>query len=160
MITLSRWTIEGIRQRLRHRDWMDTEEVCRKVHEATGGWGWLLDQLFAQNRENDPRPAAERLRARLFKEAEFAQRLIRLIGLDVDRRISSVLRKLAHEDDGKGIPMELLPELLTLPLKKEDFQRLINYLERIRVISIEGDSPGGESLLYVEPLIRDLMRHT
>lgn len=159
VITLSRWTIEGIRQRLRHRDWMDTEEVCRKVYEATGGWGWLLDLLFDQNQENDPRPAAERLRARLFEETEFSWNFIRRAGLDVDNRISPVLRELAREDDGKGIPVELLPELINLQLGKDEFQRVIDYLERIRVISIERDLLKGEPLLYVEPLIRDLMRN-
>ena len=41
-----RWNLLGIRQRLRQQDKIDSDEVCRTVLEATGGWPSLLDVLF------------------------------------------------------------------------------------------------------------------
>jgi hypothetical protein len=153
VITLRRWTLEGIRQRLRHHDWMDTDEACLAVLEATGGWSWLLDRFFAENRETDPRPAASQFRDRLREDVQFAQMFLRQIPLDVDPRILDVVKGLAREDDGKGIPMDLLPGLLSLSIKPEDFERIKDYLERMEVISIERS----ESMLYVDPVIRDLL---
>jgi hypothetical protein len=71
----------------------------------------------------------------------------------VDPRILDVVKGLAREDDGKGIPMDLLPGLLSLSIKPEDFERIKDYLERMEVISIERS----ESMLYVDPVIRDLL---
>ena len=158
VITLHHWTLEGIRQRLRHHDWMDTDEACLAVREATGGWGWLLDRFFAENRETDPRPAAGRFQDRLRNDAQFAQTFLRQIALDVDPSVFDVVKGLAREDNGKGIPLDLLPEVLSLSIQREDFERIKDYLERMGVITIEsGIPPGDEPMLYVDPVVRDLL---
>src|SRR5690606_28807972 len=66
VVTPTRWTMTGIKQRLRHGDVIDTEDVCQSILLATGGWHVLVDQLFAAIKDQfEPRPIADTFRDQL-----------------------------------------------------------------------------------------------
>ena len=57
LITPRRWDKQGIKQRLEQATMMDSPEVCQKVLDATGGWPFLLDDLFSRcGATDDPSP--------------------------------------------------------------------------------------------------------
>lgn len=62
VIALRRWNQRAIRQRLAQQEKLHSENVCREIMRVTGGWAYLLDEMFKRSSassEDDVRPYLE-----------------------------------------------------------------------------------------------------
>src|SRR5206468_1016953 len=92
-IVARRWSVPGIRQRLAMHDKLHSDEVCKKIFQATGGWPYLLDELFARCRaHDDARPFAEGIERELtVMDSPIRQQFVRSLGLNVNQVSARVL---------------------------------------------------------------------
>jgi hypothetical protein len=145
-----RWNLFGIKQRLAQQDKMATEEVCRIVLRATGGWPYLLDVLFDRcGSQDDPRSVAEEIeRGRTDSRSELARRFQSTLGLNgIANRI---LEFVAREGD---VPIELIsPDLIgDSSLTPLDCDRAVEYLQRMGCVDMQ------EEQLSVEATVRHIV---
>lgn len=104
---LRRWSLQAVEQRLAQQGKLHSEEVCQDVLRVTGGWPWLLDELFKRCgvEEDDIRPFAVELDGELDDPGSAVFRDFReALGLDKGGDARNVLQFIAGE---KGIPLEL-----------------------------------------------------
>jgi hypothetical protein len=104
-----RWNLASMRQRLaQHRhDKMSSDEVCQHVLQVTGGWPWLLDQMFDRcENQNDPRPAANLLESELnVPGSSLLRKFEQCLGIE---RGSVPWRVMEHVQSEGPVPRELL----------------------------------------------------
>ena len=153
---LRRWDHSGIRQRLNQLDKIYSDEVCRTVLEATGGWPWLLDTLFEHcATEDDPRPAAKTIEQELRNpHSSLSQDFKRALGLNENDVIGRVLEFIKTLGGGQEVPANwVAPENVdgSPILSQNECYAAIEYLQRLGCIDRHGD------LLSVEPAVLHLL---
>jgi hypothetical protein len=144
-----RWDILGVRQRLTQHNKMDSDEVCRQVLQATGGWPYLLDVLFYRcGLHEDPRPFAQAIEREFIEHStKLVQQFCSCLGLaghDIARR---VLEFVHHK---KEVPARLVtPDALggTPPLTPAVCDAAVEYLWRMGCVEVQ------DSLLSVESVV-------
>ena len=147
-----RWNLSGIRQRLRQQDKIDSDEVCRAVSEATGGWPLLLDVLFERCApHDDPRPAVETIEKDLGDpHSELFQEFKRSLGLyDITYRILEFIK--TEGDVEREFSVELVTPEFIDGLSQDECRTALDYLQRTGCIELQGD------LLSVEPTVLRLL---
>jgi hypothetical protein len=145
-----RWDLIGVRQRLAQHDKMDTDEVCQKILQATGGWPLLLDALFDRcGKQDDPRPFAEEIEQELKEpNSSLRQRFHTALGLGANAAVKHVFEFVLREEE---VPIELVtPELVGghPTLTREECARAAEHLQRMGCVERIGDT------LQVEPILR------
>ena len=83
VIALSLWAREAIQLRLTANEKMDTEAICQQVERVTGGWPFLLDELFEKCGDGiDPKPAIDQIELALGEEGDLRSRFRAALGVD------------------------------------------------------------------------------
>ena len=151
---LRRWNIRAVKQRLAQKGKIHSEEVCRDILRVTGGWPWLLDELFLRcnAEEDDPRPGAAELDNELNDlDSPLLKGFKVSLGLGDWAEPQKVLRFIAHE---KGVPQELaepkqLAELMhgEAGMSVEESEAGLILLKHLGIIETR------ENTLYVEPVV-------
>lgn len=136
-----RWNFVGIRQRLSQHDKMHSDEQCEQILAATGGWPFLLDELFERcgRRDDDLRPFAQEIEIEL-REAgsKLRQDFIHALELEQDGVAYRVLEFIHQVQPvtSDDIPPELIPGKPTLT--RLDCLRSIEYLRRMACLEEKG----------------------
>jgi hypothetical protein len=139
-----RWNLLGVRQRLAQANKMHSDEVCRDVMRATGGWLWLLDVLLDRCRQDDPRGCARAIEHELADaDSELSRKWRETLELDSMPISSRVLRFISTEQGDDGVPRELIaPELIggERPLTKSECVAAVDHLHRMGFFDATDDS--------------------
>ena len=116
---------------LSSRDIISTDEAVREVHEATGGWPALLDQVCQNAEGNDCRPAARRLADDLSAcDSDFCREFFASIGLSACPEARPALELMPDVLPAKE---EDIADVLagSFEMTTEDFLPVLQYLQRI-----------------------------
>jgi hypothetical protein len=159
---LRRWNLRSVSQRLAQRDKIHSEEVCQEVLQATGGWPYLLDELFRRcGLHDDPRPYASELRQELATSGSpLSLGFWKALGLDAHRNVLRMLEFILKE---REIPVDLaepwhLAELIgpaDAQLATEEVEATLLYLRYMGTIETTRDGS-----LRVEPVIAGMLRQS
>jgi len=134
----------GIQQRLeQHRpELIATERNCRRIHEVTGGWPFLLEELLRRCRAegtNDPMPVLDRFEEDLSDpnwdvRQKFIERL--RIPSDTPSRVVQAFLKeqRAHGGAEYWVPRDEAPHVLLEDENPERVSAAIDYLVRMAVL--------------------------
>lgn len=134
----------GIQQRLeQHRpELIATERNCRRIHEVTGGWPFLLEELLRRCRAegtNDPMPVLDRFEEDLSDpnwdvRQKFIERL--QIPSDTPSRVVQAFLKeqRAHGGAEYWVPRDEAPHVLLEDENPERVSAAIDYLVRMAVL--------------------------
>ena len=156
-IYLRRWNEEGIKQRLSQAEKLDSDEVCQKVMEATGGWPFLLDELLDRcGIADDPRNCVKTLVDEMDSpKSELRATSLQQVGLNFQPEAVRVLQTVV----GYGkVPEEDIEALESLvdgdpPLTPDNCKMIVEFLLRLGCIEkIDGD-------YRVEPVIAKIFSH-
>lgn len=150
------WTLSAIRRRLAQHDKLDTDDVGSiEVLRVTGGWPYLLDDLFTRcGKETDLRPAAREIEQELTdRDSKLARDFRSRLGIMKNEVAQRVLTFVLDEGDGK-LPEELLtpemvggnPELTGLQCNQAK-----EFLLRFGLLHLESET------LKADPIIARLM---
>ena len=137
LITLRRWDQTGIKQRLEHARMMDSSEVCQEVQKVTGGWSFMLDELFRRcGSTDDPRPFVSEMSEEINDtESELGSELLWRTGLDRQSKPFQVLRTIVEcgpvGDADIGTLAGLVDKDSFLP---EDCKPAVDFLHRMRCL--------------------------
>ncbi len=103
---LRRWNLRAILQRLAQQDKIYSEEVRRDIFHVTGGWPYLLDDLFDRcGSHDDPRPWVRQMETELGDPGTpLFNGFWRSLGFEPSESIQRILGFIMQED---GIPREL-----------------------------------------------------
>lgn len=109
------WTLSAVRRRLAQHDKLDADDAgSRETLRVTGGWPYLLDELFTRcGKETDLKPTAQEIERDLnTADSRLAQAFVSRLGAarsEVAQRVLDFVLK-----DGEGqLPEELLtPEMI------------------------------------------------
>ncbi len=150
VVTLSRWNLTGIRQRLRQHqpEMLSSEEACQAVLNATGGWHWLLDEFIKQcAQQTDPQPQADLfLEALSGGEPTLQQEFWKRLGDIRTLPVMPVFRFICQESG--PVPIELIPEMMKdhTSLGNEACKAALDFLERMSLIEKQGEDVTAESI--------------
>ena len=150
------WNLSGVRQRLSQHNKMDSEEVCRFVLEATGGWPLLLGELFRRcGTEDDPRPSAKAIGEEVARSDSALGRQFRAsLGLDINEEVRRVWEFIRQEDQ---VPAEWInPDMVggASTLKAEVCASAVEYLEWMGCLSVHRDLDSEETMVLAEPTVK------
>ena len=138
------WNVEGIRHRLDQEDKLSAPEVCRAIMDATGGWTYLLDDLFNfYDQESNLSEAAREFKRKLFEKGSEHYgsflKAVSLCGLPGTIEVFNVFNAMGSVDECD------LPDLYQLietenakRPTQEDVMRVIEYFRRFRILQISG----------------------
>jgi hypothetical protein len=154
------WTLSAVRRRLAHHEKLDdnTASFSAAALAATGGWPFLLDELFRQcGKETDIRPTVRALEAELkTPDSSLVTKFHAQLGLSTlfgeqARRLLDFIRK----EGGTG-QLEigyLLPDLIggAPLLTPEQCDRALEYLQRLNLVRIRYDSA------MIDPIVAQVM---
>jgi len=151
-----RWTLSGVRQRLRQQSMVDMDPAGNRILAATGGWPLLLDELFSRCRgSDDPRPAADEIERDLANEgSEVRRRWLAGLGHDVAPAVRATLQFISAEKE-RTISADLItPDFIDAdpPLTPADCDAAVEYLVRLGCVDRRDD------LLQVEPTVVRVVR--
>ena len=113
---------------------MDSSEVCQEVREVTGGWSFMLDELFRRCAStDDPRPFVAGMSKEINDaESELGSELLRRTGLDRQSKPFQVLRTIVEcgpvGDADIGTLAGLVEQDSLLP---EDCKPAVDFLHRM-----------------------------
>ncbi|MCL6447256.1 MAG: ATP-binding protein [Armatimonadetes bacterium] len=154
-----RWNLAAIKQRIVQRNKMDSKDVCEQVFQTTGGWPYLLDELFIRCGEaDDPRPFCCQIDNEL-KEmgSPLRQNFWSQLGLEINEHIEKLARFIIQE---KSIPLELatpehICELLSSgqPASEKVWAAVLEYLQMMGLTEIHP-----EEGLILEPIVERLLK--
>jgi hypothetical protein len=150
MVTFPRrWTVRGLTQRLEQHDIVFMEAMCEEALRVTGGWPWLLDQLFARCQEQDPRPCAQEIEQQLAAPDSDLARGFRerlgVIGNEVVWRVLQFLRAEGSLDRSLIIPDFIGGDPV---LSAAQCEAAIEYLIRLGCLQIQ------DEMLRMEPVVQ------
>ena len=153
-VTFARpWDLVGVRRRLAQHEKMHSDEVCQQILDATGGWHFLLRELFARcGDQDDPRPFAEELELELLdQESQLRQSFHRSLGLGSNDAIFHVLH-FVHQMESVLVDL-VTPDLIECEseLTDEECSQAVEFLQRMACVISEDD------LLTVDPIVSRLM---
>jgi len=151
-----RWNPVGVRQRLAQHDKMHSDEICQQVLRATGGWYYLLENLFARcGKQDDPRPSAQGIEGELADpDSQLRQQFFRSLGLEVSNTVYRVLDFVLQEPENEvSADFVIMPELVEgePALTPEECVRAIEYLQRMGCVDLHGD------MLFVDTVVGRVM---
>ena len=114
LIALRRWDELGIKQRLEQARMMDSSDVCQEVLESTGGWPFLLNDLFSRcGGTDDPRPFAANLSEEITRsESELGSALLRQTGLNHTKKPFRILRAIVEFGPVRDAELDTLADLV------------------------------------------------
>jgi hypothetical protein len=152
-VAVRRWNMPGVRQRLSQSNKMYSDEVCQAVLRATGGWPWLLDDLFKNCRHDDLRNDAVALAHRLANPCDFLSQQWRKVAmLSGDHPALQVLRFISQEQAENGVPRELITPELGAGASKEECDAAVEFLLRMGLLDANDQS------LCVEPVVQLMLK--
>ena len=151
-VSLRRWNLVGVRQRLmQHRpEILSSDDACRAVLGATGGWRFLLDEFIKHcGKETDRHPHAEQFLQLLQDKdnplhKQFRERVGKFRSPELQLTFAAVCQE-------GTVPMELFrPDLLPGcgALADHDCSAAAEYLERLGLVDRSGND------LIVEPIAK------
>lgn len=156
---LRRWNLRAIRQRLAQQDKIHSEEVCQEILRVTGGWPYLLDELFERcGTQDDPRPWVLEI------ERELADPGTSLfgsfwasLGLEASESIEGVLKFILQED--KGVPQDLTePKQLAELMHDETGLSLAECEVGVLYVKRMGFTETRDGALWVEPTVSQMLK--
>jgi AAA domain len=131
------WTPKGIAKRLEYQGMSSTAVVCELVSNATGGWQFLLDELFESCDTSDPTGPTEELVTRMSgADHGLMAEFIRATGLDaspVSRAIAGLIAQHSQLE-----PDFLTPEFLSPAFSIEQCAAAAGLLSRLGCIRNDG----------------------
>lgn len=152
------WNLVAVQQRLAQNDKIYTDQVCARVCAATGGWPYLLDELFRRGKvQDDLRPVADEMEGELSNaSSSLAQEFRWSLGVEENQLPFHVLRFILAEG---GVPGEYVGELPTFvhdcpELTPEVCRATIKFLERLGCIRLDG-----EGTYVVETTVGRVLQH-
>jgi hypothetical protein len=150
--------IPGIRQRLALAtpEKVYTEDVCKKVRKATGGWPFLIDKVFRLcEKETDPRPAADKVYQMISDpNSELSNNFLKSIEVDTRHYFWQVVETIIDLEE-ENIPVELFDEVILEehPAIYDKRVDIVEYLRRFGVLCVQVDS------ISVDPIIRGMFQN-
>ena len=155
LIYLRRWDEIGIQQRLQQAEKVDLPEVPQKVLEATGGWPFLLDELFRRcGSDDDPRSCIDALVQEITQpESQLAAELLEETGLAHQKVPLRVLQTLSVYGKVKESELDTLSVLVEGDLALEDCLAAVEFLYRLGCIEKK------EGEYSVEPVLNRVAGH-
>lgn len=151
-LSAHKWNLFGIRQRLARANKLYSDEVCQEVLRATGGWLWLLDNLFNRCQQDDPRGCAQSIEHELAEVgSDFSQQWRKTLSLDDKPDALRVLRFILSEEGSDGVPRDLVaPEFLGegRTVSQAECDAAVEYLQRMGCVDLQND------LLRVDSIVR------
>lgn len=150
--------IPGIRQRLALAtpEKVYTEDVCKKVRKATGGWPFLIDEVFRLcEKETDPRPAAEKVYQMISDpNSELSNNFLNSIEVDTRHHFWRVVETIIDLEE-ENIPVDLFDEVILEehPAIYDKRVDIVEYLRRFGVLCVQVDS------IAVDPIIRGMFQN-
>lgn len=149
LVFAGQWNHAGIRQRLEQRNMMSTDEVCREVAVATGGWPLLLEELFDRcGSQVDPRSCAGEIAKELSDPASRLTLAFRAaLGIDVVPAGHHLVKFLQEEP---RVPLGMIfpkvdPIVVEMvggepTLSPEDCGSILEFLRRIGCVKTDAES--------------------
>lgn len=156
-IVLTRWDVVGIRQRLNQHqpELLSSDQACKAVLDATGGWHWLLDNFIKRCAgQTDPYPQAEALRRDLEQDPTSQQKFLELLGISPSSPVAQTFHFICQEE--KGVPADLfVPEMLKgyVDLADQNCETILEYLERMGLVNWDGEN------IVAEPVAKRVCEH-
>ncbi|MBP2641119.1 MAG: hypothetical protein H6Q66_2070 [Firmicutes bacterium] len=147
IVSLRRWSKFAVQERLNQQNKLHSEDVCKKILDATNGWTILLEHLFNQGRKQDDlRPLATQLFANAEDKLKFCQ-----MHACEDQRIERLIKFFNEEH---FVPADLLTE--------EDFSEFLgqpaltavevdNAMQYLRIMNIVEDNLDGT--ICLDPIL-------
>jgi hypothetical protein len=149
-----RWSHTALQTRIDRLDWRGTDDLCRVLIDATGGWPILLDELFARSSsQDDLRSVAKDISDELQDpNSPLAVRFRSQMAIDAFPEAHQVLNFLVQFEED-SVPAEFVdpksfPSLAQTAATRD---RAIEFLQRMRCIAIDDD------LIRVEPIVLTLL---
>ncbi|MBF0302142.1 MAG: AAA family ATPase [Desulfamplus sp.] len=143
-----RWDIIAIRQRLEQHQKIHSEVICNRIAEVTGGWQFLLDQLFQlSTKKDDPTADINKIEYELLKpQSKLGLEFYSLMGIEHSPCILKVLQFIIHESE---VPIDLIGEVDLIPsVNTDECKQSVEYLLRMNCLELK------DNILYVEPTIK------
>lgn len=152
-VTPHHWNLVGVRQRLEQHGKMDTDKVCQQILQATGGWHYLLENLFDRcGKQDDPRPFTQEIEGELADpNSQLRQEFRHSLGLEENDIACRVLEFVLQEEE---VFVDLVaPEWIggEPALAPEECARAVEYLQRMGCVELRDD------ILSVETTVRRVM---
>lgn len=147
VIAIRPWDWIGIQQRLELHGsgWMAPEPICRRVHEVTGGWPFLMDEFFRKldesfrkYRTDNPIPALEEFEKELAQpDNPVRKRFLELLQIPSGAPAKLVRALWQEQKDHRGeeewVPRDTV-QLLLEEESPEQVDSAIDYLIRMSVL--------------------------
>jgi hypothetical protein len=152
VVVARRWNAAGIRQLLAQKNKLNTDSVCQKIIERTGGWHLLVEEVLRScGSHDDPTLTVTRLGLSLEDTAHPLRReFLAGFGFEGYPEAKSVLSWIAREGP---VPRDLVIELNTSEsTSKEQMENALTYLSLLDCIDT---SDKGYSVC---PVLGDLLR--
>lgn len=138
-VALSRWNRVGVEQRLHQHGKMAVERVVQRIQDAFEGWPCLLDRLadtWDSAPSDDPLLHFDAIRVQL-ESGPLRDEFLKEAGVDVEPSVRRVLEAIVRYET---VPLaDALPSVLDERLTEEECAVCIRYLERLRLIAVDGD---------------------
>lgn len=158
--TLGLWDSEGVAQRLRQHDKLETTRVINTLMSDLGGWPYLLDSLADRwGNSDDPLPVCQAMRRELMApNSALATKFLAATGLGVNSRIEHVLQVIA---EAGAVPEELLVpgilgEALSPALSEHECYAIVEYLRLMSLLQVQTSDQGRE--MVVQPVVKELLQ--
>lgn len=151
------WTLSAVRRRLVQHDKMDKDDIAsREVLSATGGWPYLLDELFKRcGKQTDPRPFAQDITKEInTPDSRLASDLRSGSGLARNAVAQRIFSFIAEEGQ---VPEELLsPDMIggSPELTMAQCNQAKHYLIWLSLVHLQNE------ILSTEPTIARAMMHS
>jgi hypothetical protein len=158
IISLKRWDKVGIKQRIEMETWdgegiIASERLIGKTLEVTGGYPFLMDQLFLEFDVSDPQNTIEVVK-KLLQSSEDKTRHAFIRNLGIYDTLPRKMIQVLLNEDANGLlqtgldPLEVFADFIK-DEQGESLESTLGYLKRLELIASEGH-------LALDPIIAKL----
>jgi hypothetical protein len=148
VVTPRKWGLAGIRKRLEQQDRPASDDVCRQVLAATGGWPGLLEALVSDAAHENPAAAATNLTVVLGPhDGDMAARFRQSLGLDCSDAASRLFSFVRSSPD---LPVEYISPVLLGEYgihSEGESEAALKFLETIGCIDVVKDLVVADSVV-------------
>ncbi len=151
VVELSLWTREAIHYRLNANQKMDNEAICDQVERVTGGWPFLLDELFKRcGTVIDPRPAIEQIEMELGEGKQLCRDFRDSLGINDLKEPRDILNLVKSLDE--AVDQEMLLQFAAEEgFSFEDASSAIEFLVRLNLLEQNA------GLFQMQPQVNSLL---
>jgi len=173
-LPIYKWFRHGLRERMKQKELLYSDEDVNVLHDNTSGWASLVDKVFTAAQK--PGEAAQECHRRCLNELkkelaeknnQISDQFLSSTGVRVHERILEFLRLLNLVTENERLPLSQLdPNLFSKEmggLEVQEFETIIEYLVRMGVIErryVGSEANGvtsGEMIIWVDPLVSRLL---